>query len=184
MDAGGHQRGQRVIVTQRVFLAGDGVIFVDDGDGTQLQQPLKRVLQVAAALLMVEILPCQQHLGHGMIVLAEQPVIGVHQLTLAHSGRRLLGRDVGRLFDLQLADTQPGRRRGYHDQLVTGVLNIAPHLDKILSMADVEQPAGVCQRACAYFNDDTHKSSLSIPAWQTLCRGEHCSPLQSGCRAG
>ena len=36
VDALGHQRGQRVVVAQRVFLAGDGVILVDDRDGVQL----------------------------------------------------------------------------------------------------------------------------------------------------
>ena len=40
VDALGHQRGQRVVVAQRVFLAGDGVILVDDGDGVQLQKTL------------------------------------------------------------------------------------------------------------------------------------------------
>ena len=103
--------------------------LVDDGDGVQLQQALQRVLQVAAALRVVKVLPGQQHLGHRVVVLAEQPVIGVHQLTLAHGCRGLVGGDVTGLLNLQLADAEAGCRRGNNNQLVAGVLDIAPHLD-------------------------------------------------------
>ena len=91
---------------------------------------------------------------------------------------------VAGLFNLQLACTEARGRRRYDDELMSGVLNIAPHPDQILGVADVEQPAGVCQRACAYFNDDTHKISLSIPVWQPLCRGEHCSPVRTSAVRG
>ena len=95
-----------------------------------------------------------------MVVLAEQPVVGVHQLALAHGCGGLLGNDVAGLFDLQFADAQAGSRRRHDNKLMPGVLDIAPHLDQILGVADVEQPAGVCQRAGAYFNDDTHNLLL------------------------
>ena len=78
MDALAHQRGQRVVVAQRVLLAGDGVVLVDDGDGSQLQQTLQRIAQVVQPVFVVEILPGQQHLGHSVVVLAKQPVVGVH----------------------------------------------------------------------------------------------------------
>ena len=52
----------------------------------QLQKTLQRVLQVVQTVFVVKILPRQQHLGHGMVVLAEQSVIGIHQLALAHRG--------------------------------------------------------------------------------------------------
>ena len=93
-----------------------------------------------------------------MVVLAEQPVIGIHQLALAHGGGSLLGDKVAGLFNLQLACAEARGRRRYDDELMSGVLNIAPHPDQILGVADVEQPAGMCQRAGAYFNDDTHKN--------------------------
>ena len=71
VDALGHQCGQRIVVAKGIFLDGDGVVFVDDGDGTQLEQPLQRAAKIAQPVFVVKIFPGQQHLCHGMIVLAE-----------------------------------------------------------------------------------------------------------------
>ena len=160
VDALGHQRGQRVVVAQRVFLAGDGVVLVDDGDGVQLQKTFQRILQVFAAQLVVEVLPREQHLRDGMVVLAEQPVVGVHQLALADRRSGLLGGDVAGFVDLQLAHAETGGRRRDNNELMPGVLDVTPHLDEVFCVADIEQPAGMRQRAGSNFDDNTHKLLL------------------------
>ncbi len=47
-DRPGDDGGQRVVVTDAQLLRGDGVVFVDDRQRAQLQQPRKRVVEVFA----------------------------------------------------------------------------------------------------------------------------------------
>ena len=160
VDAGRDEGCQRVVVAERIFLAGNGVVLVDDGDGVQLQKTFQRVLQVFAAQLVVEVLPREQHLRDGMVVLAEQPVVGVHQLALADRRSGLLGGDVAGFVDLQLAHAETGGRRRDNNELMPGVLDVTPHLDEVFGVADIEQPAGMRQRAGSNFDDNTHKLLL------------------------
>ena len=95
LGAAGHDGRQRVVVANGGdLIGGNGVVFVDDGQGTQLQQAGQGVLKVHAAFGVLHVHAGEQDLRHGVIVGVEQPVVGVHQLTLAHSGAGLLGGGV------------------------------------------------------------------------------------------
>lgn len=71
-----------------------GVVFVDDGQRTQLQQPGQGVLEIQPPSLVLHIHTGEQDLRHVVVVGGEQAVVGVHQLTLAHSGAGLLGSHI------------------------------------------------------------------------------------------
>ena len=95
VDAAADDGGQSVVVADGGDLIGGyGVVFVDDGQGTQLQQAGQGVLKVHAAFGVLHVHAGEQDLRHGVIVGVEQSVVGVHQLTLAHSGAGLLGGGV------------------------------------------------------------------------------------------
>ena len=95
LDAAGDDGGEGVIVADGGDLVGgDGVVLVDDGQCAQLQQAGEGVLDVLAAAGVLDVHAGEQNLRHRVVVGAEQPVVGVHQLTLAHSGAGLLGGGV------------------------------------------------------------------------------------------
>ena len=104
MDRAGHDGPQRVVVPHLDLGGGDGVVLVDDGQSAQLQQALQGVFKVLPPLGVVHILAGEEDLSHRMVILEEQPVIGVHQLTLAHRGGGLLGWHItGLSGQIQLA---------------------------------------------------------------------------------
>ena len=110
---------------------------------------------------MVDILAGQQNLGHRVVVLGKELVIGVHQLALAHRRRRLLGGHVGGLAgQIQLAHPHADGPGGHQDHLVPCVLQVGQHLHQLLHVADVQPPGGVGQGGGAYFYYDTHSYIL------------------------
>lgn len=157
-----HQCGQGIVVAQGIFFNGDGVVFVHDGNGTQLQQTFQRAAQVAQAIFVVEVLPGEQHLGHCVVVLAEQPVVGIHQFALSHGSGGLFGGDVFRLLHLQFAYAQTGGGRGNNNQFVAGVFDVAPYLDQVLGMADIQPPARMGEGAGADLHNDAHSFTSPI----------------------
>ena len=83
---------------------GHGVVLVDDRQGAQLQQAEDGVLEVLLRSLWSMSSPSEEDLGHSVVVLGEQPVVGVHQLALSHGGGRLLAGHVsGPAGQIQLA---------------------------------------------------------------------------------
>ena len=81
-----------------------------------------------------------------MVVDREQPVVGVHQLTLAHSGARLFHRHLGGAGgEQQLAEPHCDGTGGDEDDLVPGVLQVAQDLDEGFGQPDVQSPGGVCE---------------------------------------
>ena len=162
-DAAGDDGGEGVIVADGGDLVGgDGIVLVDDGQCAQLQQAGEGVLNVLAAAGVLDVHTGEQNLRHRVVVGAEQPVVGVHQLTLTHGGTSLLGGHIGRAGGKrQLAHTHADGTRRHEDDLMSGVLQIAEHFHQLFGVADVQPSGGVGQCGGADFDYDAHRSTLS-----------------------
>ena len=92
-----------------------------------------------------------------MVILAEKPVVGIHQLALAHGGGGLLQAGLGgALLEAQLAHAHAHGAGGNHDDLDPGVLDIADHLAEALNMPDIEVAGGIGKGGGSYFYYDSH----------------------------
>ena len=88
--------------------------------------------------IVLYIITGDQQLSHRMVILAEDPVVSVHQFTLTHSGSGLLGGDIIRtLQKTQFTHTHTDRTGGHQDHLMAGVLDIADDLAKLFGTADI-----------------------------------------------
>ncbi len=164
MDAAGDDGGQRVIVADRGdLISGNGVVLVDDGQRTQPSSRVRVFWKFSRRPSCSTSSPVSRIWATFVVVGGEQAVVGVHQLTLAHSGAGLLGGHItgaggaGTACPLPHAD---GTGRD-EDDLVPCVLQVAQHLDQILCVADVQPPGGVCQRGGAHLTTMRIKLTLS-----------------------
>ena len=165
------------------LVGGNGVVLIDDGQGTQLQQAGQGVLEVHAPLGVLHVHAGEQDLRHSVVVGVEQPVVGVHQLTLTHSGTGLLGGGVlGAGRQRQLAHAHADGTGGYQNDLVALVFQVAEHFDQLFGVADVQPPGGVCQGRSAYFHNDAHVSVNPFPFPLFCCttRSLRPSPRPAG----
>ena len=82
-----------------------------------------------AALPVFDVLAGEQELRHGVIIFAEELIVGVDQLALAHGGSGLLAGHIGRpAGQVQLAHAHADGPGGDKDDLVTGVFQVAEYL--------------------------------------------------------
>ena len=162
-DAAGDDGGQRVVVADGGdLIGGDGVVFVDDRQGTQLQQAGEGILDVLPAAGVLDVHAGQQNLRHGVVVGRKEPVVGVHQFTLPHGGASLLGGHILRpRRERKLAHAHADGTRGDQNDFVPGVFQVTEDFDQFFGVADVQPPGGVCQRRGADFDDDAHTLTLS-----------------------
>ena len=153
----GHNGSQGVVVADDNLLGGHGVVFIDDGQGPQVQQPVQGVAEIPVALFAGHILPGNQQLGHGMVVIPEELIINVHQLTLAHGSSGLLPGDIpGALAQAQLPHPHADGPGGYQNHLMPRIFNVADHLTQGGNPADIQVPCGMGQGACTDFYHNTH----------------------------
>ena len=146
------------------LISGNCVVLIDDGQCTQLQKAGQGVLEVHPTLSVLHVHAGEQDLRHSVIVGIEQPVIGVHQLTLSHSGTGLFGGGVlwaGR--QRKLAYAHADGAGGHQNDLVAFVFQVAQNLDQLFGVADVQPSGGVCQSRSAYFHNDAHDSINPFP---------------------
>ena len=156
-----HDGGQGVVVADDDFVGGDGVVLVDDGQGVQLQQPVQGVGKVLPPGLVGGVVPGNQQLGYGVVVVTEQLVVCIHQLALSHGSGGLLRGDV--LWPLpqpQLSHAHADGTGGNQNHFVTGIFDVAHDFAQQLHPADVQVPGGVRQSGGADFNNDAH---ISLP---------------------
>jgi hypothetical protein len=104
----GDTGGELVVVAVAQFLDGDGVVLVDDGnDLGELDQAIEHRTHARGTLLILEIFMCDEKLGHMQAVIAQQRLISMHEMRLAHGSDRLKRGDVGGpLFELQRLQTR------------------------------------------------------------------------------
>ena len=160
MDGGCHHSAEGIVVTDDDLTGGNGVVFIDDGQGVELQQTEEGVFEVLLPLLVGNILRRHKDLGHRVIVGGEEAVIGVHELTLSHGGGSLLGRDVGRSSaKRELAYAHADSARGHQHHLMACIFQITQHTAQQLHTAHVHQTRAVSQCGSANLNDDSHRNS-------------------------
>ena len=151
-DARDHRR-QRVVVAELDLLGGDGVVLIDDRQRAQIQQAVEGVADVGQPPGIVHAVPGEQHLGGGVAVLAEELVVDVHQLALAHRRAGLTAADVvGLGGQLQLAHTHADGTGGYEDDLNAPVAHVREHAHQMIHAPQVQLAAFVGQRGRAHFH--------------------------------
>lgn len=156
LHAHGHHGGQGVVVPDPHFLGGHRVVFVDDGQGLQVQQTAHGVVKVLKAVRVIHIGGGEQNLGHGVIVLGKGLVIGIHELTLSHGGGGLLGGGVlGPVGEGEFARPHADGPGGDQDDLMTGVFQVTEDPAQFLHPPDVQQARGVGQGGGADFHHNT-----------------------------
>ena len=124
LAATGHNSGQRVIVANGGdLIGGNAVVFIDDGQCTQLQQAGQGVLDVHSAFGVLHVHAGKQDLRYRVIVGTEQPVVGVHQLALPHGSAGLLGGGIlWACRQRKLANAHADSAGGHQNDLVSLVL--------------------------------------------------------------
>ena len=124
LAAAGHNSSQRVIVANGGdLIGGNAVVFIDDGQCTQFQQTGQGILDVHPALGVLHVHAGKQNLRYRVIVGTEQPVVGVHQLALAHGSAGLLGGGIlWACRQRKLAYAHADSAGGHQNDLVSLVL--------------------------------------------------------------
>ena len=89
LDQIGHQRAQRIVVAEADFVDGDGVVFVDDGDGVEVEQGTQGTACIEVALAVGQVVVRQQHLRGMQMMFREARFVHLHQAHLANCGSRL-----------------------------------------------------------------------------------------------
>ena len=85
---------QGIVIPDHDLIRSYGIVFVDDGEHSQLQQPVQGIDEVLTPGFMDHIVVGDQQLRHRMSVFPEQLVVNVHQLALPHCGGSLLAGDI------------------------------------------------------------------------------------------
>ena len=182
-DGGSHDGRETVVLADGVVHADlvrrHGVVFIDDRQRPQLQQPRERVAHVAAALLTADVLAGQQQLRHNMIVLREELIVKIHQLALADGGRGLLARHIRRTAgQIELADAHADRAGRDENDLVTCIFQVAEHFAQPLHALNVQPPGRMRECGSADFNNDSHNDpSHCMMASIIAHRAQNCIPF-------
>ena len=166
--APGHDGGQGVVLPDGGghphLVGGHRVVLVDHRQNPQLQQAVDGVLKILPPLGVVHVLRRQQQLGHSVAVGPEQLVVGVHQLTLAHSGGGLLGGHIRRTAgQVQFPHPHADGPGGHQHQLMPSIFQIRQHLHQLLHPADIQPPGGMGQGGGAHFYHNLHSPLLRLP---------------------
>ena len=113
-----------------------------------------------------------------MVILAEELVVGVDQLTLAYgSGSLLAGHICRSTGQVQLANAHADGAGGDEDDLMACIFQIAEHLTQLLNALDVQPTRGVGQGGCTYFYGNSH-GVKPLSHWVNRCNILYCVLLR------
>ena len=153
-QAGG-QRGESVVVAEFQFGEGNGVVFVDDGDDAAAEQCDQGVAGVEMALVMCQVVVCQQDLGHAKTGLGKEPFVQGHQAGLADGGAGLqLGNIGGPFLVAQSAHARPHRAGTDNDDLFALGAHGGDLGGQLADLLQIGLLAAVGQDAGAQFDHD------------------------------
>ena len=79
-----------VIIGNFNFVGGNGIVCIDDRNNAHFQKGFQCVFCIFIAAVAAQLLLCQKHLCHRLIIPVEKIMINLHQHCLSHSCRRLL----------------------------------------------------------------------------------------------
>ena len=154
---------QSVVVADNNFLSGNRVILVDNRHHPQFQKPVQRIGEIGMPNFACQIVCRNQQLGNGMVILAEQLVIDVHQFALSHSRRGLLGGNVlGAASQAQLSNAHANGSGGNQDQFVPGVANIAHGFTERFHPPDIQLARSIGQCGCTDFDNNAHSYASCV----------------------
>ena len=102
---------------------------------------------------VLHVVPGQQNLGHGAVVLGKEFIVNVHHAALAYGGRRLLHPQ----FLWPLGKAQPGCAHGdgaggHQNDLVSRTAEVGQHPHQMLHTSQVHSPGVVSQSGGAYLH--------------------------------
>ena len=160
-----HLRGKRVIVAQAELIDGNGIVFVDDGHGTPLQNDLQRIEGVLVPPAVAEIIPREQDLRAHDVMCRKKAGIFLKQQPLPHGSSRLLGRDARWPFCIANAPEACRHRTGSHqNDRVPRFPQCRDLCYNGFNLFGAYAPVRVGQRACADLdrNELVFHSVLSI----------------------
>ena len=121
-----------------------------------IQQRLERAGKVGGALRVVHVVPRQQDLRNGAVVLGEQLVINVHDAALAHRGRRLLHAQLlGPLGQAQPRRTHGDGAGGHQDHLMPHPIQIRQNADQLFHPVQIHRAGVMGEGGRAHLHNDT-----------------------------
>ena len=105
----GNEGREAIVVAEPDLVVGEGVVLVDDGHRSQLEQSRERLARVEVLPALDEVVRNEQHLRGHQPVRREDVVVGAHEAALPSRGKRLQCRGVGRT----LLQPERGDARGH-----------------------------------------------------------------------
>jgi hypothetical protein len=88
-EEAGDERGESVIIPELEFGNGDGVVFVDDGDHTVVEQGQQGISGIEMAFMVLQVVVDEEDLGDVELVAGEEGFVGGHEPGLTHGGAGL-----------------------------------------------------------------------------------------------
>ena len=152
--------GDAVVVTEADLVVGDGVVLVDDGQHTKLQQPGDRLAGVQVLAAVHEVEGRQQDLPGGHVVAAEVGAPELHEPRLADGRHRLQRGHIARATAGEAQGGQAGSdgTRAHQHDLVAGDPARGHLVGQLGHGLLVDVPLGVGYGGCADLDDDNHVS--------------------------
>ena len=145
------------------LIDGHRIVFVDDGQRVPAEQLFQSVVDVTAAVCIVNVICGEQDLGDCVVILGKQLVVGIHQLALTHCGSSLLtGHIRGTTGKPQLAHAHADSAGGDQNDLASGIFHITEHLAQKLHTTDIQPSAAVGEGGGTDLYNDSHRYSLSF----------------------
>ena len=156
-----HDGGEGVVVAQDLVPAGfdlgrgDGVVLVHHRDDAHLQQGGEGAAQVFGPLGDLHVVPGQEDLGHGAVVLGEELVVDVHHPALPHGGSRLLHpKFLGPLGKPQLGSAHGDGTGSDQDHLVPHAVQVCQRPDQMFHAPKIQRPGVVGQGRGTHLDHD------------------------------
>lgn len=116
---GGEEGGEGVVVAEFDFGGGDGVVFIDDGDGAVGEDGFEGGFDAEVAVTVAEVFAGKENLGGGDAVGVESALPVLHEERLADGGAGLfLGDFAGFAFEIETAHAEADGGRGDDDDAV------------------------------------------------------------------
>ena len=153
-EAADHSR-QRVVVADFVFIDGDDVVFIDDGNDAHVEHRQQGVAGVHELAPVLGIHAGQQDLADDLAVFAEEPFIRMHEDALADGGEGLLfPYRPGPVVHVERRHAGIGRAGADEDHLLPLVLEIRQFPDQVFHTPIVQFSRSMGNGAGPDLDDD------------------------------
>ena len=153
-EAADHGR-QGVVVADFIFVDGDDVIFIDDGNDAHVEQGQQGVAGVHEFAPVLGIHAGQEDLADDLAVFAEKPFIRMHEDALADGGEGLLFPDrPGPVVHMEGCQAGVGGAGADEEHLLALVLEVRQFPDQVFHALVVQFPRRMGNGAGPDLDDD------------------------------